>query len=95
MNFPAVPREFFTGECFDAYRYLGAHPHTSPDGQSGWLFRVWAPGAVRIQVCGGFDGWGPGVEMQRRTPVYGAPLSPVWRRGNCINIASLARTDRP
>lgn len=65
MNFPAVPREFFTGECFDAYRYLGAHPHTSPDGQSGWLFRVWAPGAVRIHVCGGFDGWGPGVEMQR------------------------------
>ena len=65
MNFPAVPREFFTGECFDAYRYLGAHPCTGPDGQSGWVFRVWAPGAVRIQVCGGFDGWGPGVEMQR------------------------------
>lgn len=65
MNFPAVPQEFFTGECFDAYRYFGAHPAAGPQGEAGWLFRIWAPGAVRIQVCGGFDGWGPGVEMQR------------------------------
>ena len=26
MNYPAIPREFFNGDCFDAYRILGAHP---------------------------------------------------------------------
>ena len=25
MNYPAIPREFFNGDCFDAYRILGAH----------------------------------------------------------------------
>lgn len=84
MNFPAVPREFFTGECFDAYRYLGAHPHTSPDGQSGWLFRVWAPGAVRIQVCGGFDGWGPGVEMQREDTGIWSAFIPGLAEGGTV-----------
>ena len=24
MNYPAIPREFFQGECFDAYRIRGA-----------------------------------------------------------------------
>ena len=26
MNFPTIDRSFFAGECFDAYRVLGAHP---------------------------------------------------------------------
>ncbi len=30
MNFPAIPRTFFSGDCFDAYRILGAHPCTDP-----------------------------------------------------------------
>ena len=32
MNYPAIPREFFNGDCFDAYRILGAHPCTAPAG---------------------------------------------------------------
>ena len=36
MNYPAIPREFFNGDCFDAYRILGAHPCTAPDGAVGW-----------------------------------------------------------
>ena len=58
MNYPAIPREFFNGDCFDAYRILGAHPCTAPDGAEGWRFAVWAPGATAVEVCGGFDGWG-------------------------------------
>jgi len=27
MNFPTIDRSFFAGECFDAYRVLGAHPY--------------------------------------------------------------------
>ena len=57
MNYPAIPREFFNGDCFDAYRILGAHP-CSDNGIEGWRFAVWAPGATAVEVCGGFDGWG-------------------------------------
>ena len=56
MNYPAIPREFFNGDCFDAYRILGAHP-CSDNGIEGWRFAVWAPGATAVEVCGGFDGW--------------------------------------
>ena len=54
MNYPAIPREFFNGDCFDAYRILGAHP-CSDNGIEGWRFAVWAPGATAVEVCGGFD----------------------------------------
>ena len=65
MNYPAIPREFFNGDCFDAYRILGAHPCTAPDGAEGWRFAVWAPGATAVEVCGGFDGWERGVPMEK------------------------------
>ena len=65
MNFPTIDRSFFAGECFDAYRVLGAHPCRDDFGQEGWRFAVWAPGAVTVEICGGFDGWGPGVPMQK------------------------------
>ena len=26
MEFPSIDRSFFLGDCFDAYRTLGAHP---------------------------------------------------------------------
>ena len=65
MNYPAIPREFFNGDCFDAYRILGAHPCTAPDGAEGWRFAVWAPGATAVEVCGGFDGWEAGVPMEK------------------------------
>lgn len=55
MNFAPIPREFYTGECFDAYRFFGAHP--AGGSEKGWCFRVWAPGALEIQVCGDFNGW--------------------------------------
>ena len=67
MNYPAIPREFFNGDCFDAYRILGAHPCTAPDGAEGWRFAVWAPGATAVEVCGGFDGWeAHGARRDRR-----------------------------
>ena len=73
MNYPAIPREFFNGDCFDAYHILGAHPCTAPDGAEGWRFAVWAPGATAVEVCGGFDGWEAGVPMERaETGVWSA-----------------------
>ena len=65
MNYPVIPRTFFSGDCFDAYRILGAHPCTDPNGAEGWRFAVWAPGATAVDVCGGFDGWERGVPMEK------------------------------
>ena len=65
MNYPVIPRAFFNGDCFDAYRILGAHPCTDSNGAEGWRFAVWAPGATAVEVCGGFDGWERGVPMEK------------------------------
>ena len=65
MMYPSLPQSFFVGECFDAYRILGAHPAQGPHGEEGWRFNVWAPGATAVEICGGFDGWGPGVPMEK------------------------------
>ena len=65
MMYSSLPQSFFVGECFDAYRILGAHPAQGPHGEEGWRFTVWAPGATAVEICGGFDGWGPGVPMEK------------------------------
>ena len=41
MMYPSLPQSFFVGECFDAYRILGAHPAQGPHGEEGWRFNVW------------------------------------------------------
>ncbi|MDE7192459.1 MAG: glycogen-branching enzyme, partial [Oscillospiraceae bacterium] len=48
MNFG----DFFSGECFDSYKWLGAHF----DGR-GTMFRVYAPHADGVSVIGDFNGW--------------------------------------
>ena len=55
MNFPKLPTEFHTGFCFDAHHQLGAHP--LDDAETCWQFRIWAPGAKRVQVMGDFNDW--------------------------------------
>ena len=61
MSYPEIPQAFWDGGCFDAYRWMGAHPASGPDGASGWQFVFWAPGAADVQlVTGGRD-----IPMQR------------------------------
>ena len=45
---------FHQGTYYQAYEYMGAHP--CPDGK-GYVFRTWAPNAIRINVVGDFNGW--------------------------------------
>ena len=44
--------EFYTGKCFDAYQYLGAHAV-----RGGTVFRTFAPSASRVSLIGEFSNW--------------------------------------
>lgn len=47
------------GQWEEAYRYFGAHP-----AESGFVFRLWAPHAREVALCGDFSAWQP-VPMLR------------------------------
>ena len=59
MTWTMLPQKYHTGACFDLYRHLGAHPC-----KGGWSFRIWAPGALDVQLEGDFNGW-QGAPMSR------------------------------
>ena len=92
MNYPAIPREFFNGDCFDAYRILGAHP-CSDNGTEGWRFAVWAPrchgsGSLRrLRRLGGRRAHG-----KMPIPACGAHSSPALQRATFINTGCMAPT---
>lgn len=44
--------DFYTGNTFDAYNYLGAHPDSN-----GTLFRTFAPNAHKVMLIGTFSDW--------------------------------------
>ena len=49
---------FYTGKCFDAYKYLGAHVRFKETGRGReTVFRTFAPMASRIAVIGEFNDW--------------------------------------
>ncbi|MCR4882837.1 MAG: 1,4-alpha-glucan branching protein GlgB [Clostridiales bacterium] len=45
-------QKFYAGEEFRAYTYLGAHPAAK-----GYVFRVYAPAAVKVYLIGDFSAW--------------------------------------
>ena len=47
-----VIQNFFLGEEMHAFQYLGAHPHLD-----GYIFRVYAPKAKKIELIGDFNHW--------------------------------------
>ena len=47
---------FHAGTLSDGWKWLGAHP-AEKHGQSGWMFRVWAPHATAVSVVGDFNQW--------------------------------------
>ena len=58
-------KDFYNGNCFDGYRYYGAHL-VKEDNLEGVRFSVYAPNALRVQIIGEFNGWtGEYHEMNR------------------------------
>ena len=49
-------QELAKGQCFTAYKLLGAHP-TEMEGVSGAAFAVWAPNASHVSIVGDFNNW--------------------------------------
>ena len=45
-------QKFYAGNSFDAYSYLGAHAM-----DEGYVFRVYAPAALRVSLIGEFSDW--------------------------------------
>lgn len=95
MNFPTIDRSFFAGECFDAYRVLGAHPCRDDFGQEGWRFAVWAPGPWLWRSAAALTAGGRAFPCRRPTPACGAALCSALPRESCTNTASTARMAAP
>ena len=56
---------FHHGENFNAYRLMGAHP-VVVNRKRGYVFRVWAPHAVKVSVVGDFNGWDASSHVMNR-----------------------------
>lgn len=65
MDYLQELEKFFKGDNFHAYRFLGAHKEER-DGQSGVVFRVWAPHAKSVSIVGDFNSWQHGQNPMAR-----------------------------
>ena len=63
---------FHQGTNYKAHEFLGAHK-ARRGGQSGAVFRTWAPKAVSVAVAGDFNGWSAGQNPMERISEQG-----VW-----------------
>ena len=85
---------FKQGNNCEAYRYFGAHIETRA-GESGVVFRVWAPHAAAISVVGEKCKIGRAVQQECRSALsqHGLMASSVqWRMySNCSSSGSVTR----
>lgn len=59
---------FHRGTNYQAYKLMSPHIETV-DGETGWVFRVWAPAARSVSVIGDFNGWDRGRNPMRKISV--------------------------
>ena len=57
---------FSEGSISYAYHSLGAHPH-GKGSSKGYVFRVWAPNAKSVCLCGDFNEWSPSSNPMNKT----------------------------
>ena len=54
---------FFSGNCFNSYKYFGVHKYWNM-GEEGYIFRVYAPNAIKVELICDSDEWIP-HEMEK------------------------------
>ncbi len=64
---------FNRGEDYMSYNLLGSRPFKDENGESGYLFRVWAPKAKSVSVIGEFNDWSPEAD-----PMYRLGDTGIW-----------------
>lgn len=64
---------FNKGEDYQVYNYLGSHPYVNDSGEAGFIFRVWAPKAISINVIGDFNEW-----STDSSPMYKIGQTGIW-----------------
>ena len=79
-----IPQAFWDGECFDAYRWMGAHPSAGPHGEAGWQFTLFAPAAQAVSVCGSWPG-GEDVPMEKNEAGFWRVYIPGPAEGDCYH----------
>ena len=62
MNTSREEYLFHQGTNYRAYNYLGL-----TSGKEGYTFRVWAPNAESVYLCGDFNGWDDSLRMNKVT----------------------------
>ncbi len=72
-----APYLFNQGTNFKAYLYLGSHFEIRDENEV-CVFRVWAPNADMVSVCGDFCNWDEGIPMRRSSGgIWEAEISGV------------------
>ena len=56
---------FHQGTYFKTYEYFGAHRTRDEYGNTGTVFRTWAPNAEAVYVAGDFNGWRADMPMNK------------------------------
>ena len=79
MSYPEIPQAFWDGTCFDAYRWMGAHPARGLAGEEGWQFVFWAPGAREVRLAAG----GQEIPMDRAETGFWSVFVPGLAQGDC------------
>ena len=55
-----IPQDVLDGTCYSLQEYFGVHKI-----EDLYVFRVWAPRAVKVMLTGDFNGWQDDTPLQK------------------------------
>ena len=72
---------FNQGVNYELYNFLGVHK-ISTDDESGYVFRVWAPHAKQVWVCGDFNNWDKShpMTLDKKSGIWSIEVKNVLKR---------------